>query len=235
MKRLKQISKKLGIENIINIVGHLLTIISLLLVFITLLEMKIQRNNTYMPQIVAESNGKLEMSWNSIQDFVFLKEDTNMYNQINLDIYNVGVGVARNLKFEWDNDNMISLANYINNNSNNFCISINHERIVIKTIGIESWRLGLERVSRLNFLAPNIDEPYKINLPNQYLQCYKIMLMDQLYDYPPLKLKVSYTDIQGKEYEQILLITIRLDILLSSSGTESEDYTGRAELDIVIY
>ncbi|SHK07384.1 hypothetical protein SAMN02745136_01599 [Anaerocolumna jejuensis DSM 15929] len=235
MKLMKKIYEKLGIENIINIIGHFLTLVSLLLVFITLLEMKIQRNNTYMPQIVAESNEKIEMSWDSKSDFIFLKEDTNMYNQIYLNIYNVGVGVARNLEFAWDKDNVSVLANYINKNSVDFSISLINEMMVIKTTGIEVGGLGLERISKLNFLAPNVDEPYKVNLPIQYIQLYKIMLIEQINNYPPIQLKVSYTDIQGKEYEQVLTLTIKPDILLSSSGNESDDYTGMAELDVVIY
>lgn len=235
MKLMKKIYEKLGIENIINIIGHFLTLVSLLLVFITLLEMKIQRNNTYMPQIVAESNEKIEMSWDSKSDFIFLKEDTNMYNQIYLNIYNVGVGVARNLEFAWDKDNVSVLANYINKNSVDFSISLINEMMVIKTTGIEVGGVGLERISKLNFLAPNVDEPYKVNLPIQYIQLYKIMLIEQINNYPPIQLKVSYTDIQGKEYEQVLTLTIKPDILLSSSGNESDDYTGMAEMDVVIY
>lgn len=235
MKLMKKIYEKLGIENIINIIGHFLTLVSLLLVFITLLEMKIQRNNTYMPQIVAESNEKIEISWDSKSDFIFLKEDTNMYNQIYLNIYNVGVGVARNLEFAWDKDNVNVLANYINKNSVDFSISLINEMMVIKTTGIEAGGLGLECISKLNFLAPNVDEPYKVNLPIQYIQLYKIMLIEQINNYPPIQLKVSYTDIQGKEYEQVLTLTIKPDILLSSSGNESDDYTGMAELEVVIY
>jgi hypothetical protein len=236
MKSLKKILIKLGLENIINIIGHLLTIISLILLFVTLLEMKIQRNNTYMPQVVAECNDAVKMSWDRMQDIISLSEEgININNKINLEVYNVGVGVARNLKFEWINDNIETLTNYINNNSSNFQTSLNNDLLNIKASGIEIGGGEVQRVNELNFLAPNSNKPYLINIPYQYLLCYKIMLIDQLNDYPPIQLKISYTDIQGKAYEQTLTLIIKPNILTSLSGNESEDFIGNAELEITIY
>jgi hypothetical protein len=235
---LKKWFARLSMDNKINIVGHILTVISLSLVLATLYEMKVQRNNTYMPQIVAACNNVVEMQWNRKQDIMYLNNSEKAsisYNQVYLDVYNIGVGVAKNLKFEWDINNIDNLAKYINDNSNNFQINSTNGIYTIKTDGILSGGMEFERVNNLNFLAPSNDESYKIVFPHLYLQCYKIMLIDQLREYPLIKLKISYEDIQGKSYEQILNIRVSPDFLYSLNGNEDMNYTGNAKLKLNIY
>lgn len=237
MKRIKKNLFNLSIDNKINIVGHFLTFISILLVFLTLNEMQIQRNNTYLPQIVAESLDTTVLNWERKQDITYLNDTetaSSLYKDINLYILNIGVGVAKNLSFEWDDDNLIALADYINKNSNTYTVNINNEMLQIKSTGIENGLMISDRISKLNFLQSDANSKFTLTIPREYFICYKLILMDQLYSFPKLKLNISYEDIQGVKYTQTLTVNININSLISSKGDTSNDFTGNVEVKLIV-
>lgn len=242
MKSIKESISELSTDNKISIIGHILTLISLLLVFLTLLEMQIQRNRAYMPQIVAESQGEIIMNWKSKSDFLYLNDKevgSHAYDDITLDFYNIGTGTAKNIQFEWDDSNIENLTKNINNNSNNFTIYFNDDkRLVIKSIDTEMGLGGIDltETTKLNFLASQNDKSYKIKVPREYLVCIKAMLIDQKQDIlPSLKLNVYYEDIQGKKYEQKFFVNLEFNQLLSSSGNDNDDYNGTSKIRLLIH
>lgn len=237
MKYLKKYIREISIENKISIIGHVLTVISLVLVFFTLLEMQIQRNRAYMPQIAAESQGEIIMDWKSKSDFLYLNDkesESQVYDDITLDIYNIGAGAAKNIQFEWDDSNIKNIIKNINNNSNNFVINFNDNKMLsIKFTDIEIGILGTEKKTKLNFLAAQNDIAYKIKVPREYLLSLKLILIDQKYNiFPSLKLNVYYEDIQGKRYEQKLFINTYIDYLISSS--ENDGFNGTSKIRLLI-
>ena len=237
MKRMKKIFKILSIDNVISIVGHLLTIISLLLVFATLVEMQKQRDNSYMPQIVAECGDEVEITWSNKHDILYISDDekkTSIYKQFYLDIYNIGVGVAKNIQFEWVSENMEEFVECINSNSKNYYLESKNGIFNLQTESVVTGGSEFEKVNKLSFLSSSTDKPYRIIFPYQYLLCYKVMLMDQLNTFPQMQLKISYEDIQNKSYEQILNIRMEPQTLISSSGDNDEDFVGNATLNFIV-
>lgn len=237
MKRKKKIFEILSIDNVIGIVGHLLAIVSLLLVFATLVEMQKQRDNSYMPQIVAECSDEVGITWSNKHDILYISDDekkSSRYKQFYLDIYNIGVGVAKNLQFEWVSENMDLFAECINSNSKNYYLESKNGIFNLQTEGVVTGGSEFEKVNKLSFLASSNDEPYRMIFPHQYLLCYKVMLMDQLNTFPQLQLKISYEDIQNKSYEQILNIRMEPQTLFSSSEDKDEDFIGSATLNFIV-
>jgi len=235
MKCIKSNFKKLTVDNVINIIGQFLTLLSLLFVFLTLKEMQIQRDRAYMPQIVADCKDNIELKWTNQSDFVYLNSDDQDFVQTYLDIYNIGVGIAKNIEFEWGDSNLSDLNEIINNNTKDISVNLINQKLFVKSSMKEFGGLELEKKDTLNFLASSSEKSYKLKIPYAYLVCYKIMLIEQIKDIPPLSLNISYKDIQGKSYKQSIHITPQIIMLLSESGSRYEDFQGQATLNFATY
>jgi len=236
MKILKAFMKKLSTDNKINIIGHCLTLISLLLIFFTLVEMQTQRNAAYMPYIVAEFNDTVKMSWNGIDGLSFSNapEYDNIHPPIYFDVYNIGDGIAKNVQFQWMDNNIVRLSEYINDNSTDFHVNLGGQMPRISAYGIEASGKVFERNLNYSFLSTGNYEPYKINVPYNYLLCYKFMQVASLDEYPEIHLKVSYEDIQGKAYEQILVINWNPGLYAYSNGHNGEDFSGYVDIGFTV-
>ena len=94
--------KKRNIVWIFDIVGTVVALAAVIISLVTLYEMKIQRNNAYMPTIVFET-----------VDVNTFNTD-GKYDNIIFSTRNIGVGVAKKITYSMDSSNLIRWLEYYN-------------------------------------------------------------------------------------------------------------------------
>ena len=208
--------KKKNIVWIFDVLGTLVALVAAVISLVTLFEMKIQRNNAYMPTIVFESV--------EVKTDLTNSEQEGIYNGIKLSTRNIGVGVAKKITFELDSSNYIRWLKLYNdlNPENPYHYEMNHGVVTI-SMGGKVVNFAADYKSEKLFLLPNAEESYEFMLPAHY----KILLHEiyknantGLIDIPDLEIKVAYSDVQNVMYEE----TVRLSVntMLFTIGSEGE-------------
>ena len=113
--KMKKIINKQTFDYIVGI----FTILSVVLVYYTLREMQIERNNAYMPVMVAETRD-VTIWWGDQKKVVKnnpLMKEKNMSSNpsaIPMTVYNIGVGVAKNMNVKIDSACIDEMIEYLN-------------------------------------------------------------------------------------------------------------------------
>lgn len=233
-------SKKLCMDQKINIVVTILTLCSVIISLWTLNEMREQRTATYRPDIVF-SEVEYELRWDLSSDFSKLKIDI-LDNGMSIEkqsifehskITNIGSGAAKNITFSWSDNNIYEYAKKINQSKS---LELNYISSNMIELVFNDWSyIEGHSYNTFKYLLPIYDEK---DIENSYISFpmyYKYMIamymatsleedandkkfMDK--SFPPLKGKITYSDIQGKFYsKEIKFVIVPILTEYSQEGT----------------
>lgn len=222
-------------ENLINSIIAFLTLISVVLVAFTLMEMKQQRESTYMPEIAIRNDYQfiIKCDLNNPDFYVIVPDygaiEGSGYTTCGMEIphlyftvENIGFGSARNIKFEWSDDTYSKFAQYIENKNyyrdlriledgNQKIISSQDERIFDSNWSTDFTIPYINAAGNEN-ITQKIDVEvlgYLIGLSARYSD-----------DIPDIKLKVTYENIYGKEYRADIRIKPFSTYIKKNKGNE---------------
>lgn len=233
----KQSSKR---DSTIQII---ISIISSILVLLTLFEMKVDRNAAYRPSL-SISNAETAIAWNEHGEIIendkkdfenLLKENTILNVSPQLLIYNIGVGTAKNVTFEWNHqENIKQFVEKFNQYDGIKILSIEEKGVIIESDS-SVIKVGYRSEVEFEFIPNTPTTECSIVFPRLYYD-----LITQLCRYEPLaehhlcfQLTVRYYDIQGKEYFETLYITPEpYFFAYNEDGSGQGVYTLRVEKEI---
>lgn len=208
-----------------------ISLISTFLVLLTLFEMQAERNATYLPDIFL-SNTEAAISWDKnglpcitqeAEDIVskIADEDTIINKLPQIKIYNIGVGTAKNISFNWDTQrNMKAFVDMLNP-CDDINISFDGNMLYIKTPTSEQG-IGESDKSQFDFLLNSTQEFETLAFPFSYYTLIKeSYIKTDNKEIPTLYLSVSYSDVQGKSYNNTIQINANISFL-----TENPDGSG---------
>lgn len=200
-----------------------ISIISTILVLLTLFEMQAGRNATYLPDI-SLSNTKVAISWDKnglpsitqdAKDVVskIADKDTIINESPQIKIYNIGVGTAKNISFNWDHQRNIKAFMDILNSYDDIDVSYDGNMLNIKTPGIEEG-IGEYSKDQFDFLLNSTQEFETIAFPLSYYTLLKeTYIRTDHKEIPTLYLLASYSDVQGKAYNKNIQIKANISFL----------------------
>ena len=200
-----------------------LELISILLVLLTLLEMKVSRNNAYLPDILF-NNTTFAITWNEhgltqlgqsedvmYQSFISSMDYVNEIPKIKLT--NIGVGTAKYVQIEWvHDDNLEKLVDYLYkvNDQATFTFKIdNKTNALIINDNIYTNAKPYREIAYMK----NESEDELIAFPYEYWECIRESCAhdtDSYFPIPDLELVLHYSDVQGKRYTIRKTVTIDL-------------------------
>lgn len=224
---------------------NLINIISVLLVFVTLLEMQMERIQAYKPFIVLESGtggcsfnlNEGENAQNQFAVFTTNYSDISLSGDVKIPIKNIGMGVANKLEMEFtidfsanskrfflfeDEYQAFSIESYKNDNK----IFVDAKYMTDNTfLNAPDIDLKEEQLYYQSFILPNNQETLYVKLPVDYLAAIRhYMAYTHDIDVPPLCLTIRYEDIQGVKYSQQFYFTLSARFLLNHNIGEHTLY-----------
>lgn len=219
---------------IILIIEVMVSVISVLLVLFTLLEMQVARNNSYIPDVYFNKT-TFAVTWDAtgLPNPAFLENPlyqvlfsiTDYVDEIpSIELTNIGMGTAKHIRLEWQHsDNIRNLRDFLYNSNKeaNFQYEIKDNQVVITSNGRE-----IRSTARPFFeIAYMKNEPQSdsITLPYEYIECirqifYKYSGNGQFL--PDIQIILNYEDIQGKAYCVRKKLRIKLKRLIITPDNE---------------
>lgn len=232
-----------NLELLINTIASLSTAISAWLVYITLKEMKTQRDTAYKPLLVL--NTKKEIAISSINGLLKPERpaeiiDNGKYTMhvmhegsetLIIKLQNIGVGAAKNLSYQFDKKSFLDFFEVEAVNNSNFYYEDKKEERCIK-YGYKTdhgyWELHYSNLSN-SYLLPGEDHIIEIYLPQIIIEILQRALKDNYSEYfkkNRFSIDISYEDIQGKTFNLSLPLEININAIATSI------YDGKTEKDI---
>ena len=204
--------KKKNIVWIFDILGTVVALIAAVISLVTLFEMKIQRNNAYMPTIVFET----------------AQVNTDLggaYENITFSTRNIGVGVAKKITFTLDSSNFIRWLELYNdmNPEDPYTYEIKGDVFQV-TMGGQKIGFSTDYKSEKLFLLPNAEESYEFALPAHYtIMLYEIYKHAEngAIDFPDLEIEVSYFDVQNVQYKETINLSVKTFFFINTEDTKS--------------
>lgn len=231
----KLVSAKDLIKTSIEIITNIATIISVIMVLFTLLEMQVQRNNAYRPYIVFESV-QVDVAWGDTENIenAFAESDDS-FNPgiITIPTRNIGVGVAKQITYSIDKSNFIAWLDLLNelDTENEYSYSQNGNQLIVKTNSSEIAFSGNYEMTKV-FLLPNAEEIFDFVIPIHYTRLlqgiYSVRGAERV-DIPDIEVFISFSDVQGVKYTRQIFLSIN-DIYIF----EDSDGNGLASYKITI-
>jgi hypothetical protein len=225
LKRLKCSISANRIKTAFEILVAISTIVSMVLVFFTLREMQIARDRSYAPKLVIEDKD-VSIAWSSSNETDSSSmanpyvSDDEMINPLSVRIkcYNIGVGVAQDIQLHFPVNNFENLFNYLETQfPNNDYKYEQFGNMVWYTIdGVGFGIPATPNFSKV-YLLPNAEETFEFGL-SFYLDIVREIYVKSgtgVLGIPNIQLIVSYKDIQGKLYEENILLGIE-NIIMGS-------------------
>lgn len=214
------------------------TLISSLIALFTLREMRAQRKHSYKPELMVP-----EVCFNYTNEFpnyvrMWTTDDKEF---LKLKIHNVGLGVAKNIKFEWtyDIERMVErfylLRAYDDHEIN---VDIHNDRITHSESGKTMSGGGIASDNKtLDFMlaAEANTDGYFLELPGTYITIssaiYKysnpnkiFTLTDFSAGLEPLTLKISYEDISGNLVRKSFNVEIKFFLRSINRNTPASEH-----------
>ena len=212
--------KKTTFEFKNTLIQIVISIISTIIVLLTLFEMQAARNASYLPDI-SFSNTKVAIAWDknglpctNTDDLdvitKFTDEDTVINKLPQIKIYNIGVGTAKDISFEWNNKQNINEFIHTLNSYNDINITYDKGMVNIKTPTSEQGIWGPDK-SQIDFLLNSTQEYDTLLFPLSYYELIKeFYIRTDAKEIPTIELTVSYSDIQGKVYKSTIKINANI-------------------------
>ena len=215
------------------LVQTIVSVVSTLLVLFTLFEMQAERNAAYRPSL-SIGNTEIAFVWDSEKALVnpdeisedisrFIDGTTTINRTPKIDIYNIGVGTAKAVEFEWNNEENIDQLIQALEKYCDIHITIDNNGLLSMEKDTRKITTGLPAKTTFEFVSNSTENTYSIVFPDLYYY-----FMAQLCSHVPLSeldihfsLIISYCDIQGKSYSENIILTPK-----QYFSTYSEDNSG---------
>lgn len=227
----------------INSFIAILTLISVVCTLYTLREMQIDRDMAYRPTL-STNPITLSFSWNGeeVDNWTIISE-TNSKSDTEDDsshattgildmtgeftFENIGVGVAKEIRFVWDSDNTERLLDKLvelDRTKRKFCKIGNQVEFFYEN---RSLAMGKETEYVLMYLLPEATESCKVLIPLQY-----ILIINEIVKLPQYSgsddamffLNVQYKDIQGKQHSEQLAFQVKRMLFSMGENDSGEVY-----------
>jgi hypothetical protein len=197
-----------------------LELISVLLVLFTLVEMKISRNNAYMPDILFH-NTTFAVIWNENGFTKLGQSDDEMYQNLigqsdyvceipKIKLTNIGVGTAKNIQIEWSYDNLELLVDYLYKVNGEATFTFRRNESSNTLIIKDSIYTSSKPFTEIPYMKNEAEEEI-IVFPYEYWECIRESCINQTdgsLPIPDLKVEVRYSDVQGKRYAVNKIIAV---------------------------
>lgn len=230
--------RKFKFEYISTAVQIVISLISVFLVLFTLFEMQAARNATYLPNvffgdsevaITWDENG-LPVTNDDIMDIVSAMsgEDATINKVPKIEIYNIGVGTAKDISINWNVKRNIEQFVDVLNCYEGIEIALDKNMVHIENneFAIGSW---LPDNNHIDFLLNSTEEFETIDFPFPYYELIReVYIRADSREMPSIYLSVSYSDIQGKVYSKNIRIDANVSFLMQNT-----DGSGFCVFDLV--
>lgn len=251
------------IEMLMNIIASIGTLIAALIALFTLLEIKMQRKESNKPELAIR--GKLIFIYSiKYKDYYlpFLFSDSEIYSQereeglsnCKLDVVNVGIRSAKNVKCEWEFD-FESAIDSINRLDSDrlFDFNLCNQRLVVAMdkAGYKKYTMieNVFRIQQFDFILNSVTGSYDtvyLYIPTIVLEFFTIKhcLLSGYYksdeispshtsdiEFPKPIVKIYYEDISGIHYNKKYVFDVNLMSFTNPMNGSSERSVG--ELTIV--
>ena len=218
-------SNKETIKFYCEILTAIVSVISVIMVFLTLHEMQVQRNNAYKPDIIFETSSvafslgdpeKID-SYDNI-----INSDTSLNPaSINIPIRNIGAGIAKNLSLTITSDSYSSWLSLLDelNSEKNYSFTKEGNRMIVSD-GSKVVSLAANYTVKKTFLLANAEEKYEFILPEHYTALLREMVQTKkqaMADIPNLEILISFEDVQGISYNKKVSLAIKEDFSVLDS------------------
>lgn len=240
----KKAIDRISTSDKIQIFIAFISFISLIGVLLTLLEMKIERDAAYKPTILMNAVD-YQISWNANgeEEWVSsLPNESNSSHEVNengeitrtislpvnifpnngletFTVVNIGVGAAKDIRFEWDENNIPYLCNYLaecDPSKSDFCT---FGESAAFSFGGRVVVTDVDRDVRLMYMLPEAAETYSLPLPTAYsILIHEIMKCSVLPEPLHINLYVEYSDVQGKSFRDIFYVAINRAFYMSETS-----------------
>lgn len=219
------------------------TIISMLLVYLTLREMQIARDNAYAPCLIIEDS-KVNIRWDGSESAAQTKDEKNPLMSegetenpllVPFHVKNIGVGIARNVHMEINVENTMRgwvdlLNKELVNKSGVYPYKLKNDSGVLyfdngcHPVGSNPIIVG----EKLYLMANAADDlqcafsPLMVLCINEFIINWK----DELLSANPIRVYITYQDVQGKNLSTELFLYVDIDFLSrESDGSGYATYT----------
>ena len=231
----------------INIVIASITLLTAIIALLTINEIRKQRVHSYFPDINMVNfsfyvyKGDFDEENKSVYLYSYKnkkKENSKIggFNELKIGINNIGFGVAKNVRWNWNFD--FEKAKKIICNDENVKWEKNEDFIIIDCFpqNVE-WAFDIEEDNiggSFNFILPygNENRETEIVIPDYFINLYWLYMVNQISGkeltksiqdfFPLLELNVKYTDIHSNELSKTFLIEIRFDMIASPKEDTKE-------------
>ena len=229
------------IDQTIGLLGQIATWITVLIIFLTLIEMEKQRKASQKPELIItnafimgypdESNNLYIAShWSNKE----VKKDINkLYENPNVTIFNIGAGAAKEINFSWNFDiqkTVNSIQDYCLRNSIPVVINIQKKFLEIAIEGVFDG-INLDSNFEYAYLMPAsvITQGLNSEIPIYLLKLISFLIFISMqkhgfefgdFEIPSIFCELSYTDIGGVRYKKKFDVTFN-PTQLSLSAKES--------------
>jgi hypothetical protein len=215
--------KKKLIKRIGRATGIFAQIISTIVVVLTLMEMKVERDNAYKPDIMMEDS-KIQLVWGKKDDINSDEINYEPVDNVSIPLHNVGVGTAKKVQIELKKDSIIEQLDLLKTNIDNFRYEYKET-----VVGDKDHYDELDVFVNDNKFSYYVRNKYEFNYilsDTQSEQYYEISLQTLLTDiltdivgceyitisqsdtirenFPDTVFIVKYTDIQGVNYSKTI-------------------------------
>ncbi|MFA9354048.1 hypothetical protein ACXDFG_02335 [Pediococcus pentosaceus] len=190
---------------IIDIISSLATAISAYLVFATLKEMKEQRNSSLRPILVlsAESENLFSKKQDTKVDYSFKGYIGNFYRPLELNLINIGVGPAKNIRYSFDKE---LLLNFLKLGANpDTKLKTKEGMITLAEKGIYV-QVSIKEEHKTHLLSNNKEKIVILMSPIFIDMIERLVIREHFEDFSNniFCINVKYEDIQGKQYNDKL-------------------------------
>jgi len=248
--------KKVDWQYIFGIITSIAAVVSIIISIITVSQMIKDRNAAYRPSILINP-AEYSFSWDkdgnidwiesfttkqSIENEMKENSDGTITGTISVPIsvmgngyeqftaVNVGVGTAKHVEFQWQGSNIENLYDYLIQCDASKEDFLKIDKSVAFNYNGKIVGMGLPSSTSLMYMLPEANEIYDIPLPSAYYLLIQEIIKSggTTADIPSLTLSVTYSDIQGNEYIDVFLISIKTQLY-----TEEPTGSGSATFQLV--
>ena len=210
----------------------IVSISSVVLVLLTLFEMRTERNTMYAPDLVLRSTS-IRIAWDesglpdiddtfkeTLSNLTASERNSINSNFNNFDLVNVGVGIAKDISITWDNKSNVKHFIDYSSSVDDLEIAYSSEiqgMVIIQSNGL-SFGTGIPTTTSFDFINNSSDDSASVPFPYLYYCMVRqaIMNYSELHMIPALDFSISYSDIQGVVTTKSFRIRTDIELLMEN-------------------
>ena len=214
------------IKNGMDVIMTIATVISVVLVYYTLEEMKTERQNAYRPYIQFDTISYVIQTSDDMEDFEKVEgltvynsdpkiKEMNLTPELILNTKNIGVGTAKDISISISRESSLNAINAFNDTSaysDIVCCEGIHGYFAEFSDGTFDGALYFENEVDIAYLLPNAQDEFEYSLPTVYYTLIEALRIEYEHVYydpftigiriPDIEIFITYSDVQGIVYTE---------------------------------